>query len=665
MHHSKKTSFFPLIFFVAVVSIFIQAIQPQDKKKKQRIDVDNADLIVHDDKIIANADRLLGNVSFRRDGALMFCDSAYSYNDSNRFDTFGHVHIIQGDTLHLYGDRMHYYGDLKLAKFVSNVKLVDKSITLTTDALDFNIGTNIGYYNNGGKIVDTTNVLTSKIGRYYSNDNMFFFKDSVVVTNKDFILRADTLKYNSQTERAFIVGPTTITGTKKDGVLYSESGWYDTRKNIAELYKASKITNKSQVLEADTLFYDRASGNGRGKHRVTLTDTTNKVVITGKIGVYNEITKIAFVTDSAMFIQYSKKDTMYMHADTLMTKPDTLQIKPENITHYKSVKLRNKADSLHSKADKIIQEKPDIRRTKADSLRSKPDNIVQDKPNVPQISADIRRTKSDSLLSKAFNTTQQKPDLPQTSTDNLRNKPDTLHSKADNTTQHKSDVLRTTGDTLRTKADTSIIKKNDDKFFMAYRHVRFYKSDLQGQCDSLGYRMKDSTLHMFYDPVLWSQKDQMTAEKIQFVSKNPDPDIARLENNAFLIMSEVSVKFNQISGKIIIGQIFDNKLRIADVNGNAQSLYYVKDKNKYSGMNRMISSKIKLHLTDNNIDSIRFYPKPEGKMIPIKELTSEDVRLDGFNWRESERPINPNDLYPIDEKRKKNAGPVKKPAPKQ
>lgn len=528
---TEKFAFFPLIFLVAIVSVFIQAIQPQDKKKKQRIDIDNADSMVFDERIIANAQRMLGHVMFRRGSALMFCDSAYLYTDSKNFDTFGNVHIIQGDTLHLYGDKMLYDGDTRLARFISKVKLVDKSITLTTEALEFDLNTNIGYYTTGGKIVDTANVLTSTIGRYYSNEDLLFFKDSVVLTNKDFVLRADTLKYNSQTERAFIVGPTTITGTNKDGVLYSENGWYDTKKNVAELYKASKITNKSQVLEADTLFYDRASGNGRGKHRVTLTDTTNKVSIKGKVGVYNEITKIAFVTDSAMFIQYGKKDTMYMHADTLQTKPDT------------------------------------------------------------------------------------------------------------------SDITR-----------------KDDKYFMAYRKVRFHKPDLQGECDSLGYRMKDSTLLMFFDPVLWSERNQMTAEKIQYTAKNPDPGIARLDNNAFIVMVEDSVKFNQISGKSIVGQIFENKLRIADVNGNAQTLYYIKDRNKYSGMNRMLSSKIRLHLTENKIDSIRFYPKPEGKMIPLKELQAEDIQLDGFRWREDEKPIDQYDLYPIDEKRKKNAGSTEKPA---
>ena len=532
MRKQKTYVFFRLILLLSVLSALIQAIQPQDIKKKRRIDIENADIYTYDEKIKANAERLIGNVRFRHNDVLMFCDSAYSYRDSNMVDAYGKVHIIQGDTLNLYGNALNYNGNTKLAKVRGNVKLIDKSITLTTESLDFDMSSNIGYYTTGGRIVDTTNVLTSIIGKYYSNDNLFFFKDSVVVTNKDFILRADTLKYNSHTERAFIVGPTTITGTQKKGVLYSENGWYDTRKNLAELYKASKITNKEQVLEGDTLFYDRASGSGRAHHRMVLTDTTNKVVITGKYGIYNEISKIAFVTDSAMFIQYGKKDTMYMHADTLQSLPDT-----------------------------------------------------------------------------------------------------------------------------------SVIEGKDDKLFMAYRKVRFFKTDLQGECDSLGYRMKDSTIFMFYDPVIWSQKNQMTAEKIQYISKHPDPCIAKLDKNAFIVMAEDSIRFNQISGKMIVGQIFDGKLRIVDVNGNAQTAYYAKDKDKYTGLNKALSSKIHIRLIgDNQIDSIKSYPKPEGKMIPMNELKPLDTRLGGFIWRESERPLDPNDLFPIDKKRKKIADPKLKPA---
>lgn len=615
MRKTKASALFQLILLIPVLSALIQAVQPQDQKNKKRIDIENADIYTYDEKIKANAERLLGHVRFRHNNVLMFCDSAYQYRDTNMVDAYGNVHIIQGDTLNLWGDKLNYNGTTKLAKVRGNVKLIDKSITLTTTALDFDLLTNIGTYLTGGKIVDTANVLTSIIGKYYSNENLFFFKDSVVLVNKDFILRADTLKYNSLTKRAFIVGPTTITGTKQSGVLYSENGWYDTQKNLAELYKASKFTNKDQILEGDTLFYDRATGNGRGRHRVVLTDTTNKVVIKGRFGIYNEISKIAFVTDSALFIQYGRNDTLYMHADTLLTRPDTSSIEI-------SIKSIPAKKSIISKKESLVVPKKDT------LIAKKKDSLAITKMVIPAVT-----------------------------------KKDTLSAATSSATKKDTSALIRKGISTLTKKDASPVKRKDNKLFLAYRKVRFYKSDLQGECDSLSYQMKDSIIFMYYDPVLWSKKNQMTADNIQYITRKIPPDIARLDKNAFIIMAEDSIRFNQVSGKLIVGQIFDGKLRVADVNGNAQTIYYAKDKDKYTGMNRMLASKIKIHLIeDNKIDTIRFYPKPEGKMIPLKELTPRDTQLGGFVWRESEKPKDKYDLYPIDKSRKKNAGPKLKPA---
>jgi len=197
---------------------------------------------------------------------------------------------------------------------------------------------------------------------------------------------------------------------------------------------------------------------------------------------------------------------------------------------------------------------------------------------------------------------------------------------------------------------------------MAYHRVRFFKKDLQGLCDSLSYQMKDSIMRLFKDPVLWSDVHQMTAEKIEYRPHTPAPDIAKLENNGFIISREDSIKFNQISGKTLIGFIFQNELKTIEVSGNAVTLYYLKNKDRYSGMNRLESSKITVHLVKGKIDIIDFFPKPEGKTIPLKEMTADDALLKGFEWRESEKPKNRFDLYVIDEKRKKIAGPEKKPA---
>lgn len=635
MRIPKKGNGLPITLLLIVAFHVVSGSLPQPESKKRRIDLLWADSTNYNSRI-ANAFRYKGNVKFGQNNVVLYCDSAYSFNDSNMVDAYGKVHIVQGDTLNLYGDRIKYEGNTKIAKIRGNVKLVNKSIVLTTDELIFDLKTNIGNYHTWGRIVDTANVLVSKIGRYYANEDLFFFKDSVKVTNKDFVLTADTLKYNSKTERVFIVGPTHIVGTTRQGTLYSESGWYDTRTNIAELYKASKLMGKEQSLQGDTLFYARNTGIGRARSRVLLSDTTNHVAVTGRTGFYNEKTKIAFVTDSAIFMQYSPKDTLFLHADTLRSVPDL-----------------SKKEVAKKMVDQIVTPKR-TNAAKADSARqlaAKPaGKLLQGtskKDSIPGVT-DTAKLAVDKVI----------PRLPKPA-DSLSTVVDTLKKPA-LATHREHPFYR---DSLSAAPDTA--KGKDNKLFLAFHRVRFYKKDLQGICDSLSYQMKDSVMRLFKDPVLWSEEHQLSAEKIEYRPHKPGPDIARLDNNGFIISKEDSVKFNQISGKTMLGYIYNNTLKTIDVNGNAVTLYYIKNKDRYSGMNRLESSKISVNMVKGKMDEISFFPKPEGKTIPLKDLTSDEATLSGFSWRENERPKNRHDLYPLDEKRKKIAGPEKKPAPKK
>jgi lipopolysaccharide export system protein LptA len=697
--------FLALLLIVAFHVVSVSLPQPETRKKK--IEMLNSDLYTHDDKINRFADRLIGNVILGHNRVLLYCDSAYLYNDSNKVDAFGHVHIVQGDSLNLYGTMIKYEGNTRIATILGNVKLVNKSITLTTDELVFDMKTNIGNYHNWGKIVDTANVLVSKIGRYYSDEDLCLFKDSVKVTNKDFVLKADTLKYQTKTERVILVGPTHIVGTTKQGTLYSEKGWYDTRKNVAELYKASRIMGKEQTLQGDTIFYSKKEGTGRARSRVLLSDTTNHIAISGRTGTYNEKTKIAFVTDSAIFMQFSKKDTLFLHADTLKSVPD-LPKKEAAVKKEKPVLVAKKAGSAKNDSAKTLVLKPvsvlkDSARVKAgliDTARIIKDTLqikAGPPPTVKAVNAKDTLNRKDTLQAKDTlnrkDTLQAKDTLNAKDTlhrkDTLQakdtlNRKDTLHTKPAIIAKDSVKAVSDTGkvqakipapthrenplykDSLQTAQDTVKGKgENDNKLFMAYHRVRFYKKDLSGLCDSLSYTTKDSVMRLFKDPILWSDVHQMTAEKIEYRPHKPGPDIARLENNGFIISREDSVKYNQITGKTMIGNIVKNELKSIEVNGNAVTLYYIKNKNIYSGMNKLESSKIDVFLLKGKIDVIDFYPKPEGKTIPIKELTPDDVLLKGFEWRESEKPKNRFDLYPLDEKRKKIAGPEKKPASKK
>ncbi|HWR99276.1 MAG TPA: hypothetical protein VN249_01615, partial [Prolixibacteraceae bacterium] len=429
---------------------------------------------------------------------------------------------------------------------------------------------------------------------------------------------------------------------------------------------------KEQSLQGDTIFYSRSAGTGMARSRVLLSDTTNHVAITGRKGIYNEKTKIAFVTDSAVFMQFSPKDTLYLHADTLKSIPD--------IAKKEAIK---KAAGKIVAAKKSVPAKTDTTKflpAKTDTTKSVP--AKTDTTKFLPAKTDTTKsftTKSDSAKTDTTKSAAAIPLVPAADTAKtftvksdtakiIPAKKDSLLSPVD-TTKVPAGIIQAVKensaaiDSLATASDT--LKSKDDKIFMAYHRVRFYKKDLQGICDSLSYQMKDSVMRLFKDPVLWSEVHQMTAERIEYRPHNPGPDIARLDNNGFIISREDSIKYNQISGKVLIGYIFNNALKTIEVNGNAITLYYLKNKDRYSGMNKLESSKINVYLLNSKIDSITFYPKPEGKTIPMKELTPEQAVLKGFQWRESEKPKTRFDIFPIEEKRKKIAGPDKKPATKK
>ncbi|MDP2114721.1 MAG: OstA-like protein, partial [Bacteroidota bacterium] len=162
-------------------------------QKKKRVEIVHCDSLDYNDRIVANAQRLMGNVHIKMDGVLMWCDSLYSYTNNNMVDAFGRVHIIRGDTLDMYADFINYNGDTKFAKARRNVKLIDKKVTLTTDSLDYTMITDMASYNYSGTVKDTTNVLNSLIGQYYVNERKAYFRTNVHGVTKDYKIKSDTL----------------------------------------------------------------------------------------------------------------------------------------------------------------------------------------------------------------------------------------------------------------------------------------------------------------------------------------------------------------------------------------------------------------------------------------------------------------------------------------
>ncbi|GHV24826.1 hypothetical protein FACS1894176_01960 [Bacteroidia bacterium] len=265
-------------------------------RTKTKIIIEYSDSTILDE-LTPNIHVLRGEVRFRHDGTLLFCDSAYFYNEDNSIEAFSNVRIEQGDSVFIYGDFLTYFGNVGLAQMRDNVRMENNEMTLFTDHLDFDRMLNLGYFFDGGLLVDSVNELTSVYGQYSPDTKMATFKTNVVLTNPQFVLKSDTLEYNTTDHVATILGPSTI--ESDSGFIYSSRGKFNTVTNHATLYDRSTVVTKdgTKTLTADTLFYNRETGFGEAFSNMVLNDTVKKMLLTGNYGYYDDPTDFAFAME--------------------------------------------------------------------------------------------------------------------------------------------------------------------------------------------------------------------------------------------------------------------------------------------------------------------------------------------------------------------------------
>ncbi|MDE6524415.1 MAG: hypothetical protein K2L66_02535, partial [Paramuribaculum sp.] len=265
---------------------------------------------------------LTGNVVFRKNDMFMYCDSAHFYEAANSFDAFSNVRMEQGDTLFVYADELEYSGVDEMAVLYAypgkKVRLINRDVKLSTDVFNYDLASNIGFYNVGGVLDDAVNRLRSLEGEYHPDTKYAYFYYNVDLeapNGKDTLrMYTDSLVYNTGTHLCELIARTRIVSA--DGEILSSSGKYNTLTGLADLYRRSLvITNQGNTLTGDTLFYDRNRGIGEAFGNMVLTDSARKSSLHGDYGWYNELSDSAFVTGRELTKEDSGADKRYLTGD--------------------------------------------------------------------------------------------------------------------------------------------------------------------------------------------------------------------------------------------------------------------------------------------------------------------------------------------------------------
>lgn len=289
---------------------------PRKPADDKRITLNHADNLWFNEREMSGAQRLSGKVVLSHAGMVMHCDSAVLYNASQTFDAFGHVRIVQGDTLSLEGDRLHYDGETQIAEMRQGVVMKHREQTLFTDSLNYDRLYSMGYFFEGGRLVDADNTLTADWGEYHTDTRKASFNYNVELLNAKFRLLTDTLHYDTQTKWAEVVGKSNIYSGQDR--MYTEHGFYNSDSEQVRLYEGTQAYGKDRVMKGDTVFYDKHTGLMEAFGHVSCEDTKNKNLLTGDYAWSNDITGEAMATGHALARDFSQgDDTLYVHADTL------------------------------------------------------------------------------------------------------------------------------------------------------------------------------------------------------------------------------------------------------------------------------------------------------------------------------------------------------------
>lgn len=453
------------------------------------------------------------NVQFTHRGTRFFCDSAVIAKKTNYLEAYGNVRILDGDSITIVADKLFYDGNTRIAKLRSNVVLTQLGrVQIFTNYLDYDRNTSIASYFNNGKIIDSTNVLTSTKGYYNTKTSTASFKTNVVGKNDDYLMESDTLVYNTKTGIVYFVAPTVLTDTDGD-VFHHEGGQYNTRQKKSD-YVLGRVVTEDYFLKGNNLRLDEISGLYYISGDVLMVSKTNDIYITGQQSIYNKKTSTTIIYDQPLMRMVTELDTLYLTADTLVS------------------------------------------------------------------------------------------------------------------------------------IDNKIL---GNKKLLAYGNVRIFKSNLQAVTDSLEYNVADSTMFFYGNPVLWTDGNQLTADSINMVIRNKAIKSLNMKNKAFVITKDSSQNYNQIKGRNMVANFTDNELRVVNVYGNGESVFFMYDEETSAllGMNKIICSDITLVFENQVLKDASFLVNPEGQFIPPHELKDPDRYLQGFAWHGELRPVLDDFVRPV------------------
>ena len=416
--------------------------------------------------------------------------------------------------------------------------------------------------------------------------------------------------------------------------MYGDSLFYDGNAKLLRVRDNVRLENKSMILLTDSLNYDRNLGLGWFFDGGTLLDEESTLI--SEYGQFETSTKLATFMDGVSMESPDYRlttDTLLYNTDThtaFLNSPATIE-NEGNVINTSHGRFNTETNSA------VLLERSVVEQNNGDN-RMTGDSIIYDKV------AGHMKGFGDVIIN------------------NYKDKID-VHSEYVYYNQENDSAVITgnallieysAGDSLFMHADTfrlvSYFNEARDSVIERRMHgfnkVRAFRPDMQMVADSMVFTSADSSLTLFYDPILWNEGQQILGEKIVFYMNDSTIDWAHVIGQALFIQRDDTTHFNQIGGREMRAYFRDGEIHHADVKGNVRVVFYPLDSDSAMiGMNTTEGPALTAYFKDRTVDKLIIYGQSNGVMYPMNQIDESKMYLPDFNWFSWIRPRDPEDVF--------------------
>lgn len=598
--------------------------------------------------------KVTGPARFLHNDTFLICDTALWNVRTNEIFAISNVKILQDQTV-LTGDKLTYYVDRDLAEFRGSlVQLEDKDHNvLRTEFLDYNTRDSVAIFFNGGSMKDAEGqVIESRTGTYDSKAKTFTFSDNVNMFTDSVFVKTTNLVYDSARNKASFGFGTDA--WSEDNMLSSNAGWYDRNREIFLFRRDVHGMSDTQEGWADSLFYYRPTGDIELLGNAQVTDTTRDMsAVAGRMLYTDSLSRLVMTREPAVIgvvkSETAPPDSVYFGADSIVAQSLMMfQIEDAVKSAAKSRLEDLSVDAVQNYRQKAAKEAAEAAAKAAENDPNRPKGGK--KGGADKVEGDVKAPKG-GAVDKGIdpNTEAAGLDSKPVRTDSLTTDLDSLAVGLDSLAVG-ADSLASATDSLAVQKDSIPEPLDSTKisFITAVKNVKLYKSDIQIACDSLAYNDLDSLVRMYERPIVWNESNrQYSADSLFAVLKNQSLQKASLMSNAFIIIKEDTLCYDQIRATEMLAY-FDTTGALSrfDAMGDANAIFYLQEDSVYATVNKSEAKMLSAYFKNGDIDRVYYFESAKNDGYPVAQMTSEERVLKGFSWQPELRPSGRQDVTP-------------------